>query len=150
MERTMSIQIFTPTNNLNAIPVSPENPIAEMPNLKSCMLEVHQRPNLREEDFQTYMGKQTLQELFDPEIPKINTKLTELYLHYPERWLNIVEQRSLFARIGKYLPKLEQLYIVTHSVYFVQCMRSDYIRIVTPVGFNGVLPQENVNGKLYI
>jgi putative transposase len=32
----------------------------------------------------------------------------------------------------------------------IACDEVVHIRIVTPVGFNGALPQENVNGKLYI
>jgi hypothetical protein len=141
---------YTGSENL-VIPVLPEKPITEIPQLKKCLVAVYQRPNLRVDEFQVYMGKPYLDQLFNPEIPLVDNSIKNIYLHYPERWLNIVEQRSLFARIGKYFPKIEELIIVTHSVYIVQCIRGDYIRIFTPVDYNkDLLPQESVEGKLYV
>lgn len=142
--------ISAPILPTEILKVVPEKPLLEIPNVKKMLVLVYQRPNLRKEDFSAYRGKNYLEDLFNPEIPNINKEVKELYFHYPERWLNIVEQRSLLTRIGKYMPNVEELVIVTHSVYIIQCVKSDYIRIMTPLGFDGILPNEEESGKLYI
>lgn len=49
-------------------------------------------------------------------------------LFYPERFLNILEQRELIPRAEK--AGISELEIVTHSVYIVQCVKKEDVRIV--------------------
>lgn len=133
------------------IDVLEDRAFLEIPQLKKVCLAVYTRPNLRSyaSEIEMYMGLNVLKDLFDHETPK-NNDTTELFLSFPERWLNIIEQRSLFTRIGLYCKNIETLFIKTNSVYVIQCCRKEYIRILTPEGFSGILPMESETGKLYI
>ncbi len=115
------------------------------------MVYVFQRPHMRSEmlHMELYVGKGVLDNIFEPN-PQTRYD-EEIFLSFPERWLNVVEERSLFARIGIYYPHLKKLTIKTHSVYIIQCCRSEYIRIVTPQSFDkSGLPQESDEGVLYL
>jgi hypothetical protein len=135
------IQPSFPTDIIN---VSEDKKIAEIPQLKRCLVMVYPRPNLRQDTWETHRGFDILSQLFEDEEPKINTSIKEVYLHFPERWINIVEQHTLFYRIGKYLPNIEELVIKTHSVSIIQCMRKEYIRVMT----RGEM-MDGPDGKLY-
>jgi hypothetical protein len=50
-----------------------------------------------------------------------------IFLSFPERWLNILEQRALINRIEQFYPKCEELIIKTHSVYIIQCVKSENV-----------------------
>jgi len=125
----------------------------DIQNNKKCKVSVlvYQRPNLRDAglEYERFMGRDVLDNLFNNAIPKELTDVKKLFLSFPEQWLNIVEQRSLFARLAKYCPNLEDLSIKTHSVYIIQCTARDNMRIVVPIGrFEKILPQESVEGLL--
>lgn len=114
------------------------------------MVYVFQRPHMRSSrlEMEMYVGKGVLDNMFEPN--PVVCQDEKIILSYPERWLNIVEERSIFARIGLYYPNLKSLTIKTHSVYIVQCCPSEYMRIVTPQEFDGGLPQESDEGLLYL
>lgn len=110
---------------------------------------VYTRPNLRSysNEMEMYMGFSVLQSIFTD--MKVNPSVKTLYLAYPERWLNIIEQRQLFSRLSKYCPNLEEVTIKTHSVYIIQCTPNIQVGIVK---LNGPLPSESdpLDAKLYI
>lgn len=129
-----------------------DNSLMERAKNGECEIKVyvHQRPHMRDDslEYELYVGRGVLQNIFE-----LNPKVCDdksIILSFPERWLNIVEERSLFARIGKYYPQLKTLTIKTQSVYIIQCCPAAYIRIVLPEGFEGKLSQEGDEGLLYI
>lgn len=62
---------------------------------------IYRRPNLRDDalEFEMFMGSNILRKLFDS--MEVDTKVDHLFLSFPERWLNILEQRQLFDRLAK-------------------------------------------------
>lgn len=112
---------------------------------------VTRRPNMLEENLEyvLYMGTGVLRDLYLHE--KVNT-VKKLALYYPERWLNIVQERCLYDRLSKYCPHLESVEIVTQSVYIMQCTASKNIRIISSPAeiayteSHGQLPQECATG----
>jgi hypothetical protein len=90
---------------------------------------IYRRPHLRDDalNFEAYMGYGVLESLFD----KMETIFVkDIFLSYPERWLNIIEQRQLFNRLRRYCPMLESVKIKTHSVYIVQCTSNECAKLV--------------------
>jgi hypothetical protein len=85
------------------------------------ILTVHTytRPNLRDDEMYVYVGQVFLMDLFDSDKDITDTK--QIQLIYPERWLNVIEQRILFDAILNRCPNVEKLHIITHSVYIMQC-----------------------------
>lgn len=111
---------------------------------------VHQRPNLLDDnwDMLMYSGKTVLQGLFIHE--KQMPEVTKLVLMFPETWLNIIQQRSLFDRLDKYCPNLGELAMTTHSVYFIQCLPAECIGIIQlPEGETTTSLKESVSGPTY-
>ena len=100
-------------------------------------LYVYKRPNLRSYsvEMEAFMGLNVLRDMYDD--MKVND-VDSLYLSFPERWLNILELRQLPDRLVKYCPNLKTVTIKTHSVYLVQCVRSEHIKII----------QHDENGRL--
>jgi hypothetical protein len=119
------------------------------------LVYVNRRPHMRCEslEYELHMGKTQLENLFDHE--RVDDKTTSIYLAYPERWLNIVEERSIYDRVKRLYPNLKTLTIKTQSVYIIQCTAAKNIRIVTTekerdyVDEHGNLPQESDVGKLW-
>jgi hypothetical protein len=66
-----------------------------------------------------YMGRTVLDNMYDKLL--VQPKVTKLFLSFPERWLNIIEQRQIYRRCQEYLPNLEELTLKTHSVFITQC-----------------------------
>ena len=91
---------------------------------------VQQRPHMRDEnlEYEMYVGKSILQQVFDEE--RVDTSVVSATFIYPERWMNIVEERSLYDRLAKYCPNLKTVTIVTQSVYILQCTAGNSIKIV--------------------
>jgi hypothetical protein len=46
---------------------------------------------------------------------------SKVVLYFPERYMNIVEERCLFDRLAHFCPNLESVEIMTQSVYIIQC-----------------------------
>lgn len=103
-------------------------------------LRVYNRPNLRSDDMMVYMGKTYIDNAFETE--KIDGTVKDIYIQYPERWTNILEQRALVYRIMRFYPNLKKLVITTHSVYIIQCVRSAVIRICNDAS---QYPEENID-----
>ena len=91
---------------------------------------IYQRPFLRDDglEYERYMGLDVLRSVFDEF--KMRPDVKSLYLSFPEQWLNILEQRSLYTRLEHYCPNLETVTIKTHSVYIVQCTHAEDCGIV--------------------
>lgn len=81
---------------------------------------IYIRPNLRDDnlEMEMFMGRNVLESIYDRmEVTDIDT----LFLSFPERWLNIIEQRQLFQRLEKYCPNLKEVQLKTHSPFIIQC-----------------------------
>mgnify|MGYP006279484983 CR=1 FL=1 len=94
---------------------------------------VYTRPNLRtySVEMEMYMGTNVLRGLFDDMVMMPEVK--RVFLSFPERWLNILEQRALLHRIEHFCPNCESVTIKTHSVYIVQVCKSENVFIIKPV-----------------
>lgn len=116
---------------------------------------VQRRPHMRDENLEMvmHMGQNVLRQIFDEE--RVDANIKQLTMYFPERWMNIVEERSLWDRLQKYCPNLEKVEIMTQSVYIMQCTRAENILIVTSEDeiarkkAEGKLTQESVTGRLW-
>lgn len=108
---------------------------------------LYRRPNLRTYsiEMESYMGRKALDYLFDFHEPPLESKT--LVLSFPERWLNILEQRQLLNRIKGRMPWVEEVTIKTHSVYIIQTCKAEDMLIVEKEG--STLPAETDEGVLY-
>jgi len=108
---------------------------------------VYQRPHMRDEnlEYELHMGRRVLDGIFDEmkEMPDVE----EVFFSFPENWTNIIEQRSLYPRLGKYCPNLKKVTIKTQSVYIIQCTKAACVRIVQVE--DGLLSQEGDEGHLW-
>lgn len=117
---------------------------------------VYRRPNMRDEglEMEMYLGMDFLRTLFDK--MEVREDITSVKLSFPERWLNVVEQRSIYDRAVKYCPNLKELIIKTHSVYIIQCTPNKYQNkshgnsevLMIHEGYEKPM-DEGVDGKLY-
>ena len=89
---------------------------------------VFKRPNMFKVQNNTLnmIGYNHLEEIYSN--PEYIVKGGTLQLFFPERFLNILEQRVLIERAEK--AGFEQLEVITHSVYIVQTVKAQNIRIV--------------------
>jgi hypothetical protein len=116
---------------------------------------IYRRPHMRDEslEYELDMGRLHLNNIFDEE--KVDEKTTELFFSFPERWMNIVEERSLFSRIQLLYPNLKKLTIKTQSVYIIQSTPAGQCHIVSGkeereyCEKHGNLPQEQKTGKMW-
>ena len=92
-------------------------------------VKVYTRPNLRDgvNEFLMYMGKAQLETMFDKCV--IDPTVKTIHFEYPERWANILEQRAIPERMLVCFPNLEQVVIVTHSVYIIQCVLCGHVLV---------------------
>lgn len=81
---------------------------------------VYSRVHLRDEslEYELMMGYGDLESMFDT--MQICEDITKLYFPFPERFLNVLEQRELFERIKKYFPNAKSVQIKTHSPFIIQ------------------------------
>lgn len=89
---------------------------------------VFRRPNMFvvNENMYNMIGYGELKNLFTIEGYKTTHKTLTLY--YPERFLNIIEERALLRRCKD--AGYEEVKITTQSVYIIQCCRKEDIGIV--------------------
>jgi hypothetical protein len=82
---------------------------------------IQRRPHMRDANLEylLHVGQHVLRQVFDEE--RVDPTLTKVELFYPERWMNIVEERSLFQRLARFCPNLKKVRIITQSVYIIQC-----------------------------
>lgn len=105
-------------------------------------------------EYQLHIGQRVLKQIFDEE--RIDPDVTEVEFFYPERWMNIVEERSLYQRLEHFCPNLKKVNIVTQSVYIIQCTPSANVKIVSSWDeqqqiekSNRKLTQESTHGRLW-
>lgn len=93
------------------------------------LVKVLTRPDLRgyNEEMFAYVGISELRNIFDN--LNIDNKKREVCFVYPERWLDLIEQRALLTRIPLIYPNINSVDITTRSVYITQCTHKEYIRI---------------------
>lgn len=114
-------------------------------------VRVHRRANLLSPDVEMtqYIGYDILQTLFVRE--QVAPSIKRVHLFFPERWLNITQERSIFMRLEKFCPNLEKVEIDTGSVYIIQCVSNNNMQIIVSqeesdyVDLYG-LPQESSSG----
>lgn len=95
---------------------------------------VYKRPNMFivNESPINMLGVSTLKSLFHDEgFKDTNSSLTLLY---PERFLNVLEQRDLINRISK--QNYTNVHIVTHSCFIIQTIPKDNLRVVNDEPIN--------------
>lgn len=87
---------------------------------KGLIVYIYRRPNFLDDNFEmeSYMGMAQLRNMFITKKIDLNTK--SMFLSFPERWLNIIQERSLYERIHHYYPNCKDIEIKTHSVYIIQ------------------------------
>lgn len=111
---------------------------------------VQTRPHMRDDNLEYLyqIGRSVLEQIFDREV--VDESITTLTLYYPERYLNIIEERSLYARLAHYCPNLKSLEIMTQSVYIIQCTRAEDIKILMSKEEQaGARPRESTTGRLW-
>ena len=54
-------------------------------------------------EMERFIGTDVLRSIFDEE--KERPDVNSLFLSFPERWMNIVEERSLYGRLERFLPE---------------------------------------------
>lgn len=114
-------------------------------------VRVHRRANLLSPDVEMtqYIGYNILQTLFVRE--QVDPSIKRVHLFFPERWLNITQERSIFMRLEQFCPNLEKVEIDTGSVYIIQCVSNKNMQIIVSqeerdyVDLYG-LPQESASG----
>lgn len=108
---------------------------------------VYTRPHMRNNnlEYELHMGKHILEGIFDKmvEMPEV----VNATFSFPENWTNIIEQRALYRRLGKYCPNLRYVTIKTQSVYIIQCTSAKYIGVMQ---YNEPTPQEGDEGRLWL
>lgn len=91
---------------------------------------IYRRPHMRSQRLMMleYVGKHILDNCFD--IMQISSQNSPIILVFPERWLNVIEERALIPRLEYYYPNVTEVTIHTHSVYIIQCIDSKCSSIV--------------------
>jgi hypothetical protein len=118
-------------------------------------LLVQRRPHMRDDNLEMvmHMGTRVLRQIFDE--MRVDPKLENVVMYFPERWMNIIEERSLWDRLAKYCPNLKSVEIMTQSVYIIQCTRAENVLIVCSedevarIAAEGGLTQESSEGRLW-
>ena len=116
---------------------------------------VQRRPHMRcpNLEYLLHSGLSALQQMFDKE--EIDPTVTELTFMFPERWLNVVEERSLLRRLEHFYPNLTDVRIYTQSVYILQCVAKKDILILSSedecakIAQEGDLVHESTTGRLW-
>lgn len=116
---------------------------------------VQRRPHMRDDnlEYELHRGQNVLRQVFDREV--VDPSVTVVEFVYPERWMNIVEERSLYDRLLKYCPNLKKVTIITQSVYIMQCTPAGQLMIVKSKDeqdrqeAEGGLTQESDTGRLW-
>lgn len=94
------------------------------------------------------MGTGILRQIFDEE--RIDPTVINVVLYFPERYMNIVEERSLFNRLQHFCPNLKKVEIMTQSVYIIQCVPSGSCLILSsPDEQENGLTHESTTGRLW-
>lgn len=103
---------------------------------------VYTRPNLRNDEMTLYIGSNVCGNIFDKR--EISDSTGDILLMYPERFLNILEQRALSTLFWYFYPKAKHVKIITHSVYIIQCCNNKCLGVISPDPSEGIVGQESV------
>ena len=95
------------------------------PNFTEVM--VYTRPNMRNDEMSFYIGSKVYKDIFDDR--KTSHETGNFALIYPERFLNVIEQRMLCSLFWYYYPMATKVSVLTHSVYIIQCTKKECIQI---------------------
>jgi len=111
-------------------------------------LYVETRPNLKDgNQFTSYAGMAQYHQVFNGTLAFDSKYFTSLshsfYLEYPERWLNIIEQRCLLQGLMLNYPN-SSFTIKTHSVYIIQCTHRESIGVRDVQLYEDVQDEENI------
>ena len=98
--------------------------------LEKAQVIIYRRPNFLADDFEyeQYMGTDVLRNLFHEKKVKQDT---DIFLCFPERWINSVECHQLFPRLEKYYPNLKTLTIKTHAPLIITGVPNGYAFLLT-------------------
>lgn len=116
----------------------------------SIKVFVQKRPHMRDPNLEYLFmfGLGVLNQIFDEE--RVDPAITKLTLYFPERHMNIVEERSLYDRLKHFCPNLKELQIMTQSVYILQCTtREDILICESQDELDNGTPNEAVTGRLW-
>lgn len=93
------------------------------------IVHVKTRPNLRDgqHEMLLYVGRSLLDNIFDKK--EIDMETESVGFYYPETWCNISELMGLVRAVFHYYPNVKKIEIHTHSVYIIQNVRAECIRI---------------------
>jgi hypothetical protein len=106
-------------------------------------LLIQRRPHMLDENLEylLHIGTKVLRLIFDDEC--VDKTVTSLKMYYTERWMNIVEERSLYNRLQYFCPNLKDLEIMTQSVYLIQMTeKSSYLIVQSTDEQENVLNQD--------
>lgn len=116
----------------------------------SIKVLIQRRPHMRDDNLEYVftMGTGVLRQIFDEE--RVDPTVKKVCFYFPERYMNIVEERSLYDRLQHFCPNLESVEIMTQSVYIIQCTPSKSCHIVASKDEqeNG-LTNESTTGRLW-
>lgn len=118
------------------------------------VVHIYRRPFMRCDnlEMELYVGQGILRNLFDE--MRVDETTTSITLSFPERWCNIVEERSIYSRLQKYYPNLKSVFIKTQSVYIIQSTPAGCCGIVSSdaeaayIKEHGHLLQESDSGRI--
>lgn len=99
-------------------------------NFKKLEVLIFRRPNMFAVNNNLYhlKGYGELEKLYTIEGYKAESPYTKIELFYPERFLNILEQRVLLKRLQD--AGFTEVRIVTHSVYIIQTVQAKYCDVI--------------------
>jgi hypothetical protein len=118
------------------------------------LVYIYTRPNLRDETFmyESFIGRGVLESMYDK--LEIREDVKELFLSFPEQWLNMLEQRQIYQRMQHYLPNLKKVTIKTHCLFIIQATPAGKAKMVSTNGTDidsELIPDSTeVDKRLYV
>ena len=111
---------------------------------------IQRRPHMRDDNLEYVfmIGTSVLRQIFDDE--RIDPTVKKVVLYFPERYMNIVEERCLFDRLEHFCPNLESVEIMTQSVHIIQCTPKGSCLIVqSPDEQENGITESSTTGRLW-
>jgi len=98
--------------------------------LEKAEVIILRRPDFLADDFEyeSYLGLGIMKNCFKEK--RVDNKVDDILISFPERWLNIIERRMLFHRISLYYPNLKRLTIKTHCPILIGCVPSKHAMLL--------------------
>lgn len=111
---------------------------------------IQRRPHMRDDNLEYVfmIGISVLRQIFDEE--RVDPTLKKVVLYFPERYMNIVEERCLFDRLAHFCPNLESVEIMTQSVYIIQCApKGSCLILQSPDEQENGITESSTTGRLW-